>query len=111
MFIGNVSSAISLDVMLQTILRDKNYTYDEFQLMHGLSVRHSNKFWKELAQSNLVFKPPTPVGTIWNDQAFSNGHGTDRDALQFMPDVRINACYNLLDRNVDRGLGDKPALY
>ena len=88
-------------------------THKEFDLVRKFSVHptYANFFWGEIASKCLSFESVANESPTWNDEAFSCPHGT-KDELKFMQGSRINACYNLLDRNIDlMGLGDKPALF
>jgi acetyl-CoA synthetase len=88
-------------------------THNDFELVRKFSAHpdYASFFWKEIAREYLSVEPGREQIPMWNDEVFSSGHGTTKDKLQFMKDVKINACYYLVDRNIEMGLGNKPALY
>ena len=102
---------ICLDAVLQIIF-SKSSAYEEFQMVHKFSIQQVNYFWEEIARSNLIMeRVQSTQNRMWNDQAFSDVSVCGGIDLQLMPDVRINACYNLLDRHIRNGLEEKTAIY
>jgi hypothetical protein len=101
---------ISLDCLLRHLM---DSTHNDFELVRKFSAHpdYASFFWKEIAREYLSVEPGREQIPMWNDEVFSSGHGTTKDKLQFMKDVKINACYYLVDRNIEMGLGNKPALY
>jgi hypothetical protein len=79
---------------------------EEYKKLHKFSVDHSNIFWPRLARELFVAgESPSP----WNVEAF---HSEDRTHMvKYMPNARTNACINILDRNIDAGLGEQDALH
>ena len=68
-------------------------TYDEWRA-------DPQAFWAEAACEISWTRPPQ---TIFDPHAGVYGH--------WFPDARCNACFNALDRHVEAGRGDQPALF
>ncbi|CEF65699.1 Acetyl-coenzyme A synthetase 2-like, mitochondrial [Strongyloides ratti] len=67
------------------------------------SLNESDKFWRNVA-SELYFEKMTDNGLEWN---FNREKG--RIFVNFMKGSRTNIAYNCLERNINRGLGNKIA--
>ena len=80
----------------------------EYKLLHKFSLDHPEIFWRQLAQ-DFVFDVDSKDLDVECDplRAFKTGHGPK---TSFLSKHKTNMCFNMLDRNVARGLGDRCAL-
>uniref|UniRef100_A0A0K0EKP5 Acetyl-coenzyme A synthetase n=1 Tax=Strongyloides stercoralis TaxID=6248 RepID=A0A0K0EKP5_STRER len=67
------------------------------------SLNDTDRFWRSIA-SELHFEKMTDSGLEWN---FNKDKG--RVFVNFMKGSKTNIAYNCLERNINRGLGDKVA--
>ena len=81
---------------------------DEYRLLYEESITQPEKFWKKLAE-NLYFKDPPGSGEDFFSYNFNVNAGPIY--IQWMRTGSTNICYNALDYNVEKGLGDKIAFY
>lgn len=77
---------------------------NQYEEMYQRSINDSDRFWLE--QSHLLdwIKKPTVAGKYnWN---------IDQEIIDhtWFEDGRLNVAYNCIDRHVEKGLGNKPAL-
>ena len=72
---------------------------DEYQALWDRAKDDPSAFWAELAREDLHWFEPFTEAMVWNEP----------DAQWFVGG-KTNACYNCLDRNIERGLGDKIAI-
>jgi len=86
----------------------------DYRRMYKESLENPAKFWREISrEANFEFKNQQNNGGT-NDQEFCDYNFDVRQGPIFskwMPGSSTNVCYNCLDRNIDRGLGDKVAFY
>ena len=78
----------------------------EYEALYKESVEHPAEFWSKVA-ADYYWKTPA-TGKIWESN-FDVEKGPI--FLKFMEGATTNICYNALDRNVERGLGNKIAFY
>ncbi|XP_062506508.1 acetyl-coenzyme A synthetase-like isoform X2 [Corticium candelabrum] len=86
----------------------KGLSMQEYKLLHKFSLDHPEIFWRQLAQ-DFVFDVDSKDLDVECDplRAFKTGHGPK---TSFLSKHKTNMCFNMLDRNVARGLGDRCAL-
>ncbi|VDL83999.1 unnamed protein product [Nippostrongylus brasiliensis] len=76
-----------------------------YQEMYNASINDSDAFWKSVAEE-LYFAQGSSKGLEWN---FDPRKG---DVFcRFMDGAKTNISYNCLERNLERGLGDKVAYF
>ncbi|WKX99450.1 hypothetical protein Q1695_014382 [Nippostrongylus brasiliensis] len=76
-----------------------------YQEMYNASINDSDAFWKNVAKE-LYFAEGSSKGLEWN---FDPKKG---DVFcRFMDGAKTNISYNCLERNLERGLGDKVAYF
>lgn len=80
---------------------------EQYRKMHGKSIALPAKFWSEIAAQ---FHWETPYNV---DNFYSYNFDLARGPVQvkWMEGATTNMCYNLLDKNVRNGMGDKVAFY
>ena len=78
----------------------------EYEALYKESIENPDKFFSEQAEHNLSwFKKWDKV----MEYDFSKV-GKEKSYAKFFDGAKINASYNCLDRQIERGLGDKPAI-
>jgi propionyl-CoA synthetase len=70
-----------------------------YRQAHEQSIANPDAFWASAAQAITWSTPPTVVCDSANAPLY-----------RWFPDGRLNTCYNALDRHVESGRGDQPAL-
>ena len=70
-----------------------------YRQAHEQSIADPDAFWASAAQAITWSTPPTVVCD-----------GANAPLYRWFPDGRLNTCYNALDRHVESGRGDQPAL-
>lgn len=82
---------------------------DEYYDLYEQSIKSPGEFWTNVAR-DFYWTTPLPVNEskILNYN-FDINAGTIR--VEFLKDVRTNITYNLLDRIINRGFGDRIAYY
>ena len=68
--------------------------------MFDKSIQDKEDYWRQEAEDLQWFKKPSVI----LDQSEVN-------APRWYPDGELNVCYNCLDRHVNNGKGERPALY
>ncbi|CAG0882513.1 unnamed protein product, partial [Darwinula stevensoni] len=81
---------------------------EEYRLLYEESISDPEKFWKKIAR-NLYFKDPPGSGEDFLSYNFDIKAGPI--FTKWMSTCSTNICYNALDYNVQRGLGEKVAFY
>ncbi|XP_046567034.1 acetyl-coenzyme A synthetase, cytoplasmic-like isoform X2 [Haliotis rubra] len=81
-------------------------SFDQYKEMYKKSVEEPEEFWKEIAKEFYWKSPPTGRFLEYN---FDYTQGPI--SIKWMEGAKTNICYNVLDRNIERGLGDKIAFY
>jgi acetyl-CoA synthetase len=81
-------------------------TMEQYRQLHKRSLEQPERFWAEIAQQ---FHWEAPVKTNFFSYNFDLGKGPI--SIKWMEEASTNICYNLLDRNIKNGLGDKVAYY
>ena len=79
---------------------------DEYQRLYKQSVENPEAFWGELAKTFYWKSPPTGKFLEYN---FDVNKGPI--SIKWMQGAVTNVCYNVLDRHVENGLGEKVAFY
>ena len=74
-------------------------TLTTYRQAHEQSIADPDAFWASAAQAITWSTPPTVVCD-----------GANAPLYRWFPDGRLNTCYNALDRHVESGRGDQPAL-
>ena len=72
----------------------------DYQAAYRRSVDDPTGFWREAARAIDWERPPGE--RVLDDSA--------APIYRWFPDARLNTCHNALDRHVDAGRGDRPAL-
>ena len=79
---------------------------EQYEALYKESIENPDKFFSEQAEQNLSwFKKWDKV----IDYDFSVV-GKEKSYAKFFDGAKINASYNCLDRQIERGMGDKPAI-
>ena len=82
-------------------------TSEQYEKMYKRSIEDPESFWAEQAQEHLHwFKKWDKV--IKSD--FSAIGENNQSYAEFFSGGKINACYNCLDRHIESGKGNKPAI-
>ena len=79
-----------------------------YQAMYRRSIDDPAGFWGDLASTLLHWKVP-PKPDQFMEFNFDPRQGPVK--VGWMAGAVLNVCHNVLDRNVERGLGDKVAFY
>ncbi len=79
----------------------------QYREMYRRSVEEPQSFWGEIAQS-FYWKTPPPADKFLQYN-FDVGKGPI--FIKWMEGGVTNVCYNMVDRNINRGLGDKIAFF
>ncbi|XP_004929917.2 acetyl-coenzyme A synthetase isoform X2 [Bombyx mori] len=79
----------------------------KYKEMYERSLTESELFWTEVAQEFQWHVAPKPGGFMKYNFDITKG----RVFVKFMEEAELNVCYNLLDRNVKNGFGDKIAFF
>jgi len=79
---------------------------EQYRQMHRRSLEQPEQFWAEIAEQ---FHWEAPVKKNFFSYNFDLSKGPI--AIKWMEEASTNICYNLLDRNIKNGLGDKVAYY
>uniref|UniRef100_A0A0B6ZVD5 acetate--CoA ligase n=1 Tax=Arion vulgaris TaxID=1028688 RepID=A0A0B6ZVD5_9EUPU len=77
---------------------------EEYQQLYDLSIKDPETFWSEISQQFHWESPPTGQFMSYN---FDVRKGPI--FIKWMEGAKTNIAYNMLDRNVKNGLGDKVA--
>jgi acetyl-CoA synthetase len=72
---------------------------DEYQSLWEQAAADPPKFWAELAREELHWFEPFTAALVWNEPF-----------AEWFVGGKTNASYNCLDRNIENGLGDRPAI-
>ena len=80
---------------------------EQYRTMYARSVEDPAGFWSELASDFYWKKYPEKENFL--DYNFDPTAGAIR--IKWMQGAVTNVCYNVLDRHVANGLGDKVAFY
>ena len=80
-------------------------TADQYDAMYARSLAEPDAFWLEQAKRIDWSRAPTKGGNWSFDAA-----GSDPVAIRWFEDGELNICHNAVDRHVEAGNGDTPAL-
>lgn len=80
---------------------------EQYREMHKHSVEKPEQFWSKIAAQ---FHWETPYDV---DKFYSYNFDVNRGPVyvKWMEGATTNVCYNLLDKNIRNGMGDKIAFY
>ena len=65
-------------------------------------------YWTQHADQVSWYKKPRITLQTWTKKLPS---GNSHTTWQWFPDGELNTCYNCVDRHVERGNGDQPAIF
>lgn len=79
----------------------------QYRELHKRSIEDPAKFWADIA-SQFHWEVPFDVNNF-----YSYNFDVDKGpiSIKWMEGAKTNVCYNLLDRNIRNGMGDKIAYY
>ncbi|KAK3752741.1 hypothetical protein QZH41_018715, partial [Actinostola sp. cb2023] len=80
---------------------------ETYRAMHKRSLDDPAGFWGDIAKDFHWHVPPKPESFL--SYNFDMNHGSV--SVKWMEGAKTNMCYNVLDRNVDKGLADTVAFY
>lgn len=80
---------------------------EQYREMHKKSVESPSQFWSEIA-SQFHWETPYDIENFCSYN-FDVTRGPVK--VKWMEGATTNVCYNLLDKNVRNGMGDKVAFY
>lgn len=84
-------------------------SFDDYQRLYRCSIETPGVFWKSIAD-NFYWHTPLPADPNKVMQYnFNLNHGPIK--TEFLKGVQTNITYNLLDRIINRGFGDRIAYY
>lgn len=88
---------------------EKSYvkSMDEYHQLYKKSIENPKEFWGEIAKQFHWETPIDPEKFCSYNFDISKGPID----IKWLPGASTNVCYNLLDKNVRNGLGDKVAYY
>ena len=75
---------------------------------NALSLQDPTAFWSRHAEQISWYKKPDAVITHFTNRLPS---GNSHPSWQWFPGGRLNTCYNCVDRHVEAGNGDVPAIF
>ncbi|KAL4122718.1 hypothetical protein QTP88_015001 [Uroleucon formosanum] len=79
----------------------------QYRKMHNKSLESTEQFWSEIA-SQFHWETPYDINNFYSYN-FDVTKGPVQ--VKWMEGATTNVCYNLLDKNVRNGMGDKVAFY
>lgn len=82
-------------------------SFDKYKEMHKKSLEDPEAFWSEIANEFHWQTPSQPGNFVSYNFDISKGD----IFVKWMEGAVTNVCFNLLDRNVRNGHGDKIAYY
>ncbi|XP_045542019.1 acetyl-coenzyme A synthetase [Papilio machaon] len=82
-------------------------SFDKYKEMHRKSLEEPEAFWSEIAKDFYWQTPPQPGKYVSYNFDVTKGD----IFVKWMDGAVTNVCFNLLDRNVRNGYGDKIAYY
>lgn len=82
-------------------------SFEQYEDMHKMSLEQPEAFWSEIVNEFHWQTPPTPG----NFMSYNFDINKGRVFIKFMEGAMTNVCFNVLDRNVRNGHGDKIAFY
>ncbi|XP_013189383.1 acetyl-coenzyme A synthetase [Amyelois transitella] len=82
-------------------------SFDKYKEMHKKSLEDPEGFWSEIANEFYWQTPPQPGNFVSYNFDINKGN----IFVKWMEGAVTNVCFNLLDRNVRNGHGDKIAYY
>ena len=80
---------------------------DQYKKMHKRSIEDPVGFWGDIAKDFYWKTPPNPDTFLEFNFDVSKGP----ISIKWMQGAVTNVCYNMLDRHVENGLGDKVAFF
>lgn len=82
-------------------------SFEQYQNMHKESLEDPESFWSELA-NEFYWQTPYQRGNI---VSYNFNVDEGRIFVRWLEGSRTNICFNVLDRNVRNGLGERIAFY
>lgn len=82
-------------------------SYDKYNEMYKQSIEDPEGFWSEIVKEFYWHTPPQPENFLSYNFNVNNG----KIFTKCLNGAVTNVCFNLLDRNVRNGFGDKIAYY
>lgn len=82
-------------------------SYEKYKEMHKKSLEDPEAFWSEIASEFHWQSPPQPGNFVSYNFDINKG----KVFVKWMEGAMTNVCFNLLDRNVRNGHGEKIAYY
>ena len=79
---------------------------EEYRKMYDKSINDPVEFWSDIAKQ--FYWKGAVDGKVF-DYNFSRRKG--KIFVKFMEGIKTNVCYNVIDRNIENGLGDSVAFY
>ena len=80
-------------------------SFQQYQELYKESIEHPEKFWGNIAKQFHWETPADPENFMSYNFDISKGP----ISIKWMEGASTNICYNLLDRNIKNGHGDKIA--
>ncbi|XP_074643812.1 acetyl-coenzyme A synthetase, cytoplasmic-like [Tubulanus polymorphus] len=80
---------------------------DEYRAMYEESIENPERFWGEIAKQFYWKSPPQPGQFLQYNIDVRKGPVS----IKWMDGAITNICYNVLDRNIEKGLGENVAFY
>ena len=88
------------------ISRDSNIkTLEEYQSLYKKSIEDPQQFWTDVSKEFYWRSPPRTV----LEANFDIRKGPI--SIKFMEGALTNVCYNVLDRHIEKGMGDRIAYH
>ena len=81
-------------------------SFAQYEKMYEQSIKEPEIFWGEIAEQFYWASKPTGAFVNYN---FDVRKGPI--SIKWMEGAKTNICYNVLDRNIEKGLGDKIAFF
>jgi len=80
---------------------------EQYRQLYERSVQDPEGFWGEIAKEFYFKKLPSPGNFL----SYNFDARKGAISIKWMEGAITNVCYNMLDRNVNNGLGDRVAFY
>ena len=99
----------------EEIKRDAHVSsIEEYKRMYKWSIEDPDEFWSEIA-SDFRFERPNGIISNHNSNELNLKYNFDMSNgpvyVKWMQGAKTNICYNVVDRIVERGFGERIAYY
>lgn len=85
-------------------------SFDDYQRLYKLSIADPNSFWSQLAdQFYWHERPPLNLNNPPKILKYNFDYRKGDVCVKWFEGWKTNICYNVLDRNVEDGFGDRVA--